>query len=879
MKAQQARTLFVEFFARQDHARVASSPVIPHGDQTILFTNAGMNQFKDVFCGRETRPYTRAVTAQKCIRAGGKHNDLDNVGRTARHLTFFEMLGNFSFGDYFKKDAIRWAWDLLTGSYGLPADRLYATVFRDDDEAWGLWRDAIGLAPERIVRLGEKDNFWSMGDTGPCGPCSEILYDRGAQHSCGPECGIGSCDCDRFFEIWNLVFMQFDQAAGGARMPLPKPSIDTGMGLERLCMVLQGVDSVYETDLLSALIDKVAALSGRPYDRGKDGLPHRVIADHIRSLAFALADGAFPANDGRGYVLRRILRRAARYGRMLGFHEPVLFRLIDTVAELMGDAYGELPPRRAAIADVIRNEEERFGVTLDQGLARFAAITAELKAAQPPKRRIEATGNITLPSPQVSGSAVFLLHDTYGFPPDLTARMAEEEGFTVDQAEYEALMEAQRERSRSSAKFADVLAGGIECAGAPPTRFRGYDVLSLATEIVAAAELEDGRAAVVLAETPFYAEAGGQVGDKGVIEGPTFRITVEDTQKRGAHYLHIGALEGTGLAPGKKVTASVDATARAATQRHHTATHLLQAALRAELGTHVEQRGSRVAPDRLRFDFTHFAAVPPDTLRRVERHIAEAIVANKALSVCVVPIAEALAGGAMALFGEKYGEEVRVVGIPGLSTELCGGTHCARTGDIGFFRILSEGSVAAGVRRLEALAGPDALAVSYEVEDTLERCARALKTAPASLPAKIEALKEEIRALKHKSAQAGSQELDRGEERLGAITAAWRIYAGAGAEELRAIWDREKDRVRDTVLALFGRSESAVNLLVCLSPDLRGRKGLHAGKLAQAAGKAMGASGGGRPDMGQSGGKNPAAIKDAAAAFLAAARAQAAESA
>jgi len=866
MKSQQARTTFTEFFVERGHARLASSPVIPHGDQTILFTNAGMNQFKDVFCGREKRPYTRAVTAQKCIRAGGKHNDLDNVGRTGRHLTFFEMLGNFSFGDYFKKEAIRWAWDLLTGGYGLPAERLYATVFRDDDEAWDIWRRDIGLAPERIVRLGEKDNFWSMGDTGPCGPCSEILFDRGARHSCGAQCGIGACDCDRFFELWNLVFMQFDQAAGGARVPLPKPSIDTGMGLERLCMVLQDVESVYETDLLSALIDKVAALSGRPYDRGKDGLPHRVIADHIRSLAFALADGAFPANDGRGYVLRRILRRAARYGHMLGFREPVLFRLIDVVVELMGAAYAELPPRRAAIAEIIKNEEERFGATLDQGLARFAEITAKLKAEKPA-------------APAVSGRDVFLLHDTYGFPPDLTARMAEEEGFAVDEQEYRKLMEAQRERSRAGAKFADVLADGIECADAPPTRFRGYDVLSLATEIAAAAELEDGRAAVVLAETPFYAEAGGQAGDTGIIEGPTFRMAVEDTQKRGVHYLHIGPLEGEGAAPGAKVTARVDPTARAATQRHHTATHLLQAALRAELGAHVEQRGSRVAPDRLRFDFTHFAAIPPETLRRIERRVAESIVANKALAVSVVPIAQALAKGAIALFGEKYGEEVRVVDIPGLSTELCGGTHCARTGDIGFFRILSEGSVAAGVRRLEALAGPEALAVSYEAEDTLDRCAKALKTAPAALPARIEALREELRELKHKSAQTGPREIEHGEERLGPITASWHIYADAGADELRAIWDRQKDRVRGTLLALFGKSEDAVHLLVCLSPDLRNRRGLHAGKLAQITGKAMGAGGGGRPEMGQSGGKNPAAVREAAAAFLAAAKAQAAESA
>ncbi len=860
MKAHDVRTTFIEFFKAHGHTHAASSPVIPHGDQTILFTNAGMNQFKDTFCGRERRPYTRATTSQKCIRAGGKHNDLDNVGRTARHLTFFEMLGNFSFGDYFKDDAIAWAWELLTKHYGLARERLYATVFRDDDQAWKIWHEKIGLAPERIVRLGEKDNFWSMGDTGPCGPCSEILVDRGPSYACGPNCGIGTCDCDRYFEIWNLVFMQSEKAADGTRRPLPKPSIDTGMGLERLCMVLQNVDSVYETDLLNALIAKVAALSGHAYDRGKAGLPHRVIADHIRSLSFALADGAFPANEGRGSVLRRILRRAARYGRMLGFHEPVLHRLVDTVIELMGDAYPELAARKAVIADVVRAEEERFDLTLDRGLARFADIVPELKAA----------GVKVIP-----GKEVFLLHDTFGFPPDLTARMAEEEGFTIDEAEYKALMESQSERSRASAKFADELAGGIDCTALPGTRFRGYERLSVATEVLAASELPDGRAALVLAETPFYAEAGGQVGDTGVIEGPTFRVIVQDTQKRGGHYLHVGALEGNGLAAGARVTATVDGAARARTQRHHTATHLLQAALRAELGTHVEQRGSRVAPDRLRFDFTHFASIPPETLRRVERRVNDGIVANAALNIKVLPIKEALAKGAMALFGEKYGDEVRVVDVPGISTELCGGTHCARTGDIGVLRIIGESSVAAGVRRIEALAGPDALALWYEAEDTIEACARSLKTAPAALPGRIESLKEEIRSLKQKSAQAGPREIERGEERLGDLTARWQVYAGAEAQDLRAMWDTQKDGLKGTILALAGKGDAAVNLLVCLSPDLRGRPGLHAGELAKIAGKAMGANGGGRPDMGQSGGKNPESVKEALDAFLAAARTQA----
>jgi alanyl-tRNA synthetase len=862
MKAPEARKTFIDFFGARGHTPVPSSPVIPHGDPTILFTNAGMNQFKDVFAGREKRSYVRAVTSQKCIRAGGKHNDLDNVGRTARHLTFFEMLGNFSFGDYFKEEAIHWAWELLTGPYGLDPDRLFATVYEEDAEAREIWRKKIGLPARRIVGCGKKDNFWSMGDVGPCGPCSEILFDRGEAHRCGPQCGIGKCDCDRYFEVWNLVFMQFDQAPDGTVSKLPRPSIDTGMGLERLCMVIDKANSVYETDLLAALTDAVVRLSGRPYDPGPAGVPHRVIADHLRSLCFALADGAYPANEGRGYVVRRILRRAARYGRKLGLTKPFLSTLVPTLSGLMGDAYPELRERHDRIVELVLAEEERFGQTLDLGLARFEEI----------KKECAARG-----SERIEGKDLFSLHDTYGFPPDLVERMAEEENMTVDMAGYEALMEEQKARSRSQAAFDDAVALGLDLSSAPPTAFRGYETTRLTTEIVAVNSLSEGRASVVLAETPFYAEAGGQVGDRGVLEGEGVRLVVDDTQRRGEHTLHLGLVEGSSkkLAPGATVIATVAADAREKTRRNHTATHLLHAALRALLGAHVEQRGSLVAPDRLRFDFTHFSPVSREELRAVERHVNEAIVANVPLAIELVALEEARARGAMALFGEKYGETVRMVSVPGVSSELCGGTHVARTGDIGMFKIVAEGSVAAGIRRIEAVTGPDALHRWYEVEDIAGRCAEALKTSPASLLRRIQALQEENRQLRQKKAAGPESATEQGSQTIGPLTAAWRVVPVPDMQELRGLWDRLRDKLANTVLILFGKDERQVNLLVCLSPDLRERPGLHCGDLARAAGNAMAAGGGGRPEMGQAGGKQPEKLGDALAALLAELRRQA----
>jgi len=854
MNSAEARERFLVFFEERGHTRVASSPVIPHGDPTILFTNAGMNQFKEVFLGRETRPYSRACSAQKCIRAGGKHNDLDNVGRTARHLTFFEMLGNFSFGDYFKEEAIAWAWELLTGPYGLDPDRLYATVYEEDEEARRIWHRKIGLPEEKIFGLGKKDNFWSMGEIGPCGPCSEILFDRGEAYSCGPNCGIGKCDCDRYFEVWNLVFMQYDQHPDGTISPLPKPSIDTGMGLERLLMVLNGVESVYETDLLLPIIQEVSELSGRPYDPGEAGTAHRVIADHVRSLTFALTDGAFPSNEGRGYVVRRILRRAARYGRMLGLGEPFLHKLVDLVVDIMGGAYRELKERKSAVKELILAEEERFGQTLDQGLEKFEEIRKECRREG---RKI------------IKGEEIFLLHDTFGFPPDLVARMAEEAGLAVDMETYEACMARQRERSRVKAAFEDELSADLKLTDLPPTQFKGYETTSLESSVLASGALKGGRTVVVLAETPFYAEAGGQVGDTGAISGPSWRLIVEDTQRRGEHVLHIGRLESRNGAPkpGQQVRAEVDPRRRAATQRHHTATHLLHAALRTCLGPHVEQRGSLVAPERLRFDFTHFNPLSPQEIREIERLVNESIVANKPVEITFTTLEEARRLGAMALFGEKYGRTVRMVTVPGVSRELCGGTHVSRTGDIGVFRILSESSVAAGVRRIEAVCGPAALQVWYETEDMLNEAARILKTTPQNLVRRIEALQKELRELKQKKAST-LEVAEQGEEKIGELTFRWQVFPEAGMEDLRRIWDRIRPRITSTVLALFGTAPGRANLLVCVSPDLRGTAGLHCGELARAGGRAMGAGGGGRPEMGQAGGKDPNAVKKAVRAMV-----------
>ncbi len=855
MKSETIRTTFINFFTGRGHTAVPSSPVIPHGDPTILFTNAGMNQFKDTFAGKEKRPYTRAVSSQKCIRAGGKHNDLENVGKTARHLTFFEMLGNFSFGDYFKKEAIRWSWELLTEHYHLPPDRLLVTVYHDDDEARKLWHETVGVPQDRIFGLGDKDNFWSMGDTGPCGPCSEVHFDRGDAHACGPDCGIGVCDCDRFFEIWNLVFMQYNQKSDGTREPLPKPSIDTGMGLERIAMVLQEVDSVYETDLLSTIIEEIVSLSGRPYSLGKEGVPHRVIADHIRSLCFAITDGAIPSNEGQGYVVRRILRRASRYGRMLEMREPFLYKLVDVVEKQLGSQFPELAEKKGQIRERIHAEEERFGRTMENGLIRFEEIRQEL----------EKNGGDT-----VSGRDIFLLHDTFGFPPDLVARMAEDEGLGADMQQYDRLMEEQKERSRADTKGADTELDENQLAQIPPTAFVGYETLTAETTVQSVLSLGDGTEAVVLESTPFYAESGGQTGDRGTISCKGASFTVTDTKKRGDHVLHIGTWEAgkKSCGRGTPVTASVDTERRLQAQRNHTATHLLHNALRSELGAHVQQRGSLVTPGRLRFDFAHDKALTADELHTIERRVNRAILTDACVETEITDKETAVKKGAIALFGEKYTQTVRMVRIEGISTELCGGTHVKRTGEIGLLKILSEGSAAAGIRRIEAVTGETALEAVHETEQLLTESARALKTQPQLLLKRIETLQKEMKELRRKQTSAPRREVKSGKETFGPITALWQVYDDCPVSELRGEWDRLKNTVQSTVAILAGRDKKKATLLVCLSPDLRGKSSIHCGNLARAGGKAMDAGGGGRPDMGQAGGKQPEKADQAIEAVL-----------
>ena len=686
MKTSEVRDRFLDYFRQRDHVVLPSSPSIPHGDKTLLFTNAGMVQFKDVFTGREERVHPRAATVQKCVRAGGKHNDLDNVGYTSRHLTLFEMLGNFSFGDYFKEEAISFAWELITEGYGLDPDALWATVFREDDEAWELWKKISGLPDERIVRLGEKDNYWSMGDVGPCGPCSEILLDRGE--------AFGEADVEngeRFFELWNLVFMQFSQSADGEKTPLPRPSIDTGLGLERMAMVLQEVDTVYETDVLRGLISEVESITGVEYDPGEKGVPHRVLADHIRSLVFCLADGAEISNEGRGYVLRRILRRAARYGRKLQEEGSILHRLVGPVVESMGDAYPELLENQEFITHLIRSEENRFGKTLGRGIELFEDEISVMK---------ESGTKI------ISGDKMYLLWDSYGFPADLTQRMAEEAGFGVDMERFEECMNEQRERSRQASDFSVT----TSFDSLPATEFVGYESLRCGAELQAAEEA-DGTLQVVLSHSPFYGESGGQVGDRGVISADDFRLAVEDTQRDGGRMVHIcRLLEGElgDVGTGSAVEAEVDDSTRQATERNHSATHLLHAALREVLGTHVHQKGSLVDPSRLRFDVTHFSGIEGQELQQAQELVNEQVRANLPVEITEMDKDEAIEEGAMAFFGEKYGDRVRVVRMGDFSIELCGGTHVSRTGDIGFFTLTGEGSVSAGVRRVEALTANDA---------------------------------------------------------------------------------------------------------------------------------------------------------------------------
>ncbi|HOV58227.1 MAG TPA: alanine--tRNA ligase [Rhodanobacteraceae bacterium] len=860
------RQSFLDFFRSKGHTVVPSSPLVPGNDPTLLFTNAGMVQFKDVFLGAEKRSYTRAVSSQRCVRAGGKHNDLDSVGYTARHHTFFEMLGNFSFGDYFKRDAITYAWELLTGVWKIPAERLLVTVYHTDDEAYDIWHREVGLPAEKIIRIGDNkgapyasDNFWQMADTGPCGPCSEIFYDHGAHIPGGPP-GSPDEDGDRFIEIWNNVFMQFDRSADGTLTPLPAPCVDTGMGLERISAVLQHVHSNYEIDLFQHLIKAAAALTATADLENKS---LRVIADHIRACAFLIVDGVLPSNEGRGYVLRRIIRRALRHGYMLGQKQPFFYRMLGPLIDVMGQAYPELVAKRDTVERALRGEEERFGETLEQGMKVFEDVAARSGAMIP-------------------GVDAFRLYDTYGFPVDLTADIARERGLAVDMAGFEAAMEQQRERARAASQFE---AKGTLSAEAiqqlPPTQFAGYDDLGVESATLVGIvrdgrlleELADGEeATLILDRTPFYAESGGQVGDRGVLSTTFGKFAVGDTVKlAGVFHGHVGRWQGKTLRRGAVLHAEVDAGRRSATVLNHSATHLLHAALRSVLGDHVQQKGSLVAPDRLRFDFSHFQPVTAAELRRIEDLVNAEVRRNEVADVRQMAYKEALDFGAMALFGEKYGEQVRVLKFGDFSTELCGGTHVRRTGDIGLFKIVSEGGVAAGVRRIEALTGAAALAFVGEEEQRLGEVAQLLSAHGAEVVDKLrqlfdrqKKLERELESLKAKAASAATQDLAGAAQDVHGVKVVAARLDGLDAKALREAVDQIKQRLADCVVLLAASSSGKVSLIGGVHGAPLGK--VKAGDLVAHVAQQIGGKGGGRPDMAQGGGEDTPALAAALAA-------------
>ncbi len=861
MKSADIRSSFLEYFKSKGHAVVASSPLVPNNDPTLLFVNSGMVQFKDVFLGKDKRAYARATTSQRCVRAGGKHNDLENVGYTARHHTFFEMLGNFSFGDYFKQDAIRYAWELLTQVYKLPADKLWVTVYQTDDEAYELWAKDIGVPPERIVRVGDRpggqkyqsDNFWQMADTGPCGPCSEIFYDHGPGIAGGPP-GSADADGDRYIEIWNLVFMQFNRDDKGVMHPLPRPSVDTGMGLERIAAVLQRVHSNYEIDLFQDLI-KAAARETGTKDLKSPSL--NVIADHIRACGFLIVDGVIPGNEGRGYVLRRIIRRAIRHGYKLGQKKPFFHRVVAELDQAMGDAYPELRAAKERVVQVLKVEEERFAETLENGMQVLEGALA--------------SGDRLL-----DGETAFKLYDTFGFPVDLTADILRERGVQLDMAGFEAAMQAQRERARAASKFS--MAAGLDYSGTR-TEFRGYDTLTLKSRVIAlyregaqVQALSAGESGVVvLDKTPFYAESGGQVGDRGEISAAGGTFAVEDTQKIQADVFgHHGTVKAGAIRAGDEVTSQVDTVSRARAAWNHSATHLMHAALRSVLGKHVQQKGSLVDFQRTRFDFSHNAAMSGEEIRRVETLVNDAIRRNHEVSAKVMKYDDAIKAGAMALFGEKYGDEVRVIGMGDFSTELCGGTHVRRTGDIGLFKIVSEGGVAAGIRRVEAVTAAGALAWVQDNEARLDEAANALKTQPQDVSQKIaqvldhvKALEKEISRLKLKL--AGSQGDDLASKAVdvkGAKVLAATLE-GADAKALRETMDKLKDRLKSAAIVLGAVNGGKVALIAGVTADLTAR--VKAGELVNFVAQQVGGKGGGRPDMAQAGGTEPAKLAAALA--------------
>ena len=862
------RARFLKFFEDRGHTVVSSSSLVPHNDPTLLFTNAGMNQFKDCFLGQEKRSYVRATTSQKCVRAGGKHNDLENVGRTARHHTFFEMLGNFSFGDYFKKEAIAYAWEFLTVEMGLDKERLYVSVYTDDDEAADIWHKQEGVPRERIFRF-EEDNFWSMGDTGPCGPCSEIFFDNGPEIGCDdPNCTVG-CDCDRYMEVWNNVFMQFDRQPDGELVPLPKPAVDTGMGLERLATVMQKVQSNYDTDLLRDIIAYIEKLAGKTYgDNTENDVSMRVMADHSRATAYLIADGILPSNEGRGYVLRRIMRRAMRHAKMLGFEDPVLFKTASFVLDFMAAAYPTEADRKGFVAKVVQNEEERFIATLDNGLRILQEEVSALKTA----------GQTVIP-----GETVFKLYDTFGFPVDLTADIVEKDGYSLDEAGFEACMEAQRKKAREhwkgsgeeavSAIYKQLVDEGVTAT------FSGYEkieetgtVLALIKNGELVEEAVCGETVeVITTVTPCYGESGGQVGDTGTISTQDASLRIIDTKKPLENlFSHVCEVVTGAVQKGAEATIKVDAERRQKIVRNHTATHLLQAALQKILGDHIKQAGSLVEPERLRFDFTHFSPVTTEEIIKIEEEVNAQIRANAAVESQVMAADAAQAAGAMALFGEKYGDEVRVISVGDYSMELCGGTHASAAGDIGLFRILSEGGIAAGVRRIEAVTGDGALAQVHQQQQTLQRLASLVKSDPQQLEARLvkvlerqKELERELAVLESRLKTGQADDIMSQAVEVAGIKVLAAQVEPTDAKGLRDMADKLRDKLGSGVLAIGCGFEGKANLLVAVTKDLT--KQLHAGKLVAALAAEVGGRGGGRPDLAQAGGPDADKVEAALA--------------
>ena len=854
MTSSEIRASFLEFFRKNGHRVLPSSSLVPSNDPTLLFTNAGMVQFKDVFLGKDVRDFSRAATAQRCVRAGGKHNDLENVGYTARHHTFFEMLGNFSFGDYFKREAIHYAWNFITITLGIPKERLWVTVYKEDDEAQRIWTEEIGIDPRRCTRMGEKSNFWAMGETGPCGPCSEIFYDHGEEIPGGPP-GSPDEDGDRYVEIWNLVFMQYERSNDGVLVPLPKPSVDTGMGLERIAAVMQGVHSNYDIDLFKELIRAAAEVTGTE-DLTSSSL--RVIADHIRACTFLVIDGVIPSNEGRGYVLRRIIRRAIRHGYKLGQTQPFFYKLVASLVREMGTYYTELPVGAARAEQILELEERRFAETLATGMALLDIETAKLE------------------SKVIPGETVFRLYDTYGFPADLTADVARERGLSIDQAGFDAAMEAQKERARAASKFGVDQREDVKLSG--KTSFLGYDKLSEEADVTSliidgaiVSRLEAGQEGrVVLDHTPFYAESGGQVGDSGVLESPTARFAVRDTQKIGASFAHIGVLESGELNVGDRIEARVDAQRREAIASNHSATHLLHAALRKVLGKHVQQKGSLVAADRLRFDFSHSQALSPEELHKVEELVNDEVRTNAPAQTKVMALEDAVAAGAMSLFGEKYESSVRVLSLGDFSMELCGGTHVERAGDIGLFKITSESGVAAGVRRVEAITGRTAYQWVVRTDQVLRDIAGLLRGSREDAEEKVRELIErsrrlerEVQQLKSKLASGQGSDLSSQAKDVGGVKVLAARIEGADARSLRDAVDQLKSKLGSSVIVLATVQDGRVVLVAGVSQDLVTR--LKAGDIAGQVAEQVGGRGGGRADFAQAGGSQPENLEAALA--------------